>query len=104
MSEWWNSTRLRTEVMAANGLEADDYENNWGRIVTRTLQRGDTFLVYQNVEIGHPDAGVLWGCSWGSGDAQLPEAQYPVPPTRAPDLTGYPPMWRFQLKAEVHPA
>lgn len=104
MSERWNSNRLRLEVIKANDLTADEYEAQWGTIVTRTLQRGDAFLVYENIELGHPDVGVLWGCSWGSGDAQLTEAQYPVPPTRAPDLTGFPPMWRFQLKAEVHPA
>jgi len=62
-------------------------------VINRWLGRGDGVAVYENVELGHPDAGHRQYVSYGSPEAQLPEDP---PPTRLPDL-GQNINWRYQL-------
>lgn len=57
------------------------------------LARGDGIAVYQNVELGHPDAGHCKFVSYGSPAAQL---ESETPPDRLPDI-GNVINWRYWL-------
>jgi hypothetical protein len=67
-------------------------------VLERALQRGDGIALYRNEALGHPEGG-HWICaSFGSPQAQL---ETDDPPVTFPELNGYPPMWRYQLRAIV---
>lgn len=71
--------------------------------IIRFLARGDTFCVYRNADLGHPDIGCPQGCSYGSEAAQLTRTQFPDgPPTTMPDI-GSIIGWRYQLVGIVKP-
>ncbi|HET7110255.1 MAG TPA: hypothetical protein VFI41_05250 [Gemmatimonadales bacterium] len=61
--------------------------------VNQWLARGDGVAVYENVELGHPDAGHRQYVSYGSPEAQIPDA---FPPSRMPDIGGSI-NWRYAL-------
>lgn len=60
------------------------------------LDRGDTALIYQNEDLGHPELGALQIVSYGSDEAQLPAASFLQPPQSLPDI-GPAINWRFCL-------
>jgi len=62
-------------------------------VIDRWLARGDGVAVYENVELGHPDLGHQQFVSFGSTEAQIPDA---FPPQRMPDI-GSAINWRYQL-------
>lgn len=62
-------------------------------VINRWLVRGDGVAVYENVELGHPDLGHRQYVSYGSAEAQIPDA---FPPARMPDIGGSI-NWRYQL-------
>lgn len=57
------------------------------------LERGDGVAVYENEELGHPQAGHVQICSFGSADAQI---ESELPPQRMPDI-GPHINWRYSL-------
>jgi hypothetical protein len=61
--------------------------------VQRWLDRGDGAAVYENHDLGHPDAGMPKIVSYGSPAAQLEMA---FPPERLPDIGGEI-GWRYVL-------
>jgi hypothetical protein len=61
--------------------------------VQRWLDRADGAAVYENHDIGHPDAGMPRIVSYGSPAAQLETAS---PPERLPDIGGAI-NWRYVL-------
>jgi hypothetical protein len=76
-------------------LEVDETISRW-------LSRGDQILIYQNVELGHPEAGHVQMTSYGSGLATIKESVYERPPTTMPDFPGQI-NWRYQLIGIVEP-
>jgi hypothetical protein len=62
-------------------------------VINRWLARGDGVAVYEHSELGHPSAGHRQYVSFGSPEAQLPDA---FPPARMPDI-GQSINWRYQL-------
>jgi hypothetical protein len=102
--ESWDLARLADEAQARNGLTPLQFNQHWLAKGDRWLARGDCWLIYENVDLGDANVGLLVGCSWGSDEAQLPESLFPEPPDRMPDFDGQPPGWRYRLKAEVRPA
>lgn len=63
--------------------------------INRWLARGDGLAIYENHELGHPDAGHRQLVSFGSPAAQL---ETDTPPQRLPDIGGRI-NWRYQLVA-----
>lgn len=72
------------------------------RVISGWLDRGDEILVYQNAELGHPEAGHVQMVSYGSRFASLPKHTYERPPTTLPDFPGKI-NWRYQLIGIVTP-
>lgn len=70
---------------------AIDRNENVRHRVNQWLARGDGVAVYENVELGHPDAGHRQYLSFGS-----PAAQIMDPPERMPDIGGAI-NWRYNL-------
>ena len=64
--------------------------------ISRWLSRGDEVLVYQNVELAHPEAGHVQLVSYGSGFATIQQSVFERPPTTMPDFPGRI-NWRYQL-------
>ena len=62
-------------------------------VINRWLARGDGVAVYVNVELGHPEFNHHQYVSFGSPEAQIPDA---YPPQRMPDI-GSSINWRYQL-------
>lgn len=65
-------------------------------MISGWLARGDKALVYQNMELGHPEAGHVQIVSYGSHRALIEQTQYPNPPQTLPDLPSQI-NWRYQL-------
>lgn len=61
--------------------------------VRRWIRRGDGAAVYENQELGNPEAGSCQIVSYGSAAAQLETAD---PPDRLPDI-GASINWRYRL-------
>jgi hypothetical protein len=61
--------------------------------VNQWLARGDGVAVYENVELGHPDAGHRQYVSFGSSEAQIPGDELPE---RMPDIGGAI-NWRYRF-------
>lgn len=82
----------RTELLESlqSALEAPE---DAAVVINRWLARGDGVAVYENVELGHPDAGHRQYVSFGSPEAQIPDA---FPPSRMPDI-GSAINWRYAL-------
>lgn len=70
-------------------MQFDEMISGW-------LQRGDQALVYQNMELGHPQAGHVQIVSYGSGRSTIPRSQFERPPQTLPDFPGQI-NWRYQL-------
>lgn len=68
-------------------------ELEYRETVNLWLERGDGIAVYENVEIGHPQAGHMKFVSYGSTAAQLETEE---PPVRLPDIGGDI-NWRYHL-------
>lgn len=64
------------------------------RIIGRVQHRGDGLAVYENMELGHPEIGLLYFMSYGSEVSQIETKN---PPTTMPDIGGVI-GWRYQLK------
>lgn len=61
-------------------------------VINRWLARGDGVAVYENMELGHPDAGHRQFVSFGGPEAQIQGN----PPSRMPDIGGAI-NWRYCL-------
>ena len=61
--------------------------------ITKWVVRGDGVAVYENVEIGNPEAGHHQYLSFGSKAAQLESV---MPPEQLPDIGGAI-NWRYRL-------
>lgn len=68
----------------------------------RWLARGDSILVYENQEFGHPDMGSRQITSYGSHAAMLEADRFPQPPMTLPDI-GSQINWRYQLTHRFDP-
>lgn len=88
MATEWTAAQVRESIEMAleDVLDAIAVMNRW-------LARGDGVAVYENVELGHPDAGHRQYVSFGSPEAQIPDA---FPPSRMPDI-GSSINWRYAL-------
>jgi hypothetical protein len=78
------------------------YEDQAGAALTmigRWLARGDGAAVYENHDLGHPQAGECRIVSYGSASAQLEAAE---PPERLPDIGGNV-NWRYALVGTYRP-
>lgn len=69
--------------------------------ISRWLAKGLDVLVYQNVELGHPEAGHCQLVGYGK-DAVIDPKVYERPPTTLPDIAGKI-NWRYQLIGIVEP-
>jgi hypothetical protein len=67
-------------------------------VITRWLDRGDGCAVYEDHNLGSPNAGHRQFVSFGSPAAQL---EGPNPPQRLPDIGGVI-NWAYQLVAVCH--
>lgn len=82
----FTATEIATELRDRFGVDAIFQVNNW-------LARGDGIAVYENHDLGHPDAGAWKPVSYGSPSAQLETGD---PPRTLPDIGGQI-NWRYQL-------
>lgn len=67
--------------------------NNW-------LERGDSVLVYENRDLGHPGLGHVVFISFGSAEAQIERTEFATPPEFLPNglpATNYV-GWRYVLQ------
>lgn len=79
---------------------ADTFTTEAAGLVRNWLLRGDRALVYENQELGHPDAGSHTVVSYGGPTAQLEMTQFLEEPETLPDIGGNI-NWRYQLVGEV---
>jgi hypothetical protein len=90
------AAELLTRLRAYYGPEHEEWLR--GQLIpqlNRWLARGDGVAVYENHDLGHPDAGELRLASYGSPAAQLEGSE---PPARLPDIGGMT-GWRYALVA-----
>lgn len=68
----------------------------------RVLARGDSVLLFENHDLGHPELGHPRLASYGSKDALIPAETFPEPPKFHPDLPTEI-LWRYCLVGVLAP-
>jgi len=68
----------------------------------RVLARGDSVLLFENHDLGHPELGHPRLGSYGSERALFPKSRYPEPPKFHPDFPTEI-LWRYCLVGALAP-
>lgn len=93
-------TQLSTTGLCVQAAEAGYDDGTCEQIrnlCDKAHARGDSVLVYENVDLSHPGMGDLMWVTYGSDACMLPASQFPEPPERMPD-TPTSINWRYYLK------